>query len=96
MVFVIGDAKPDVVSTKLDTLIDVIEAQTGLIVGVDKLTKREYIGVNGTLEIDSTATDVWFYLVDPETDTILPVNNSLVQRYLIREYVYYYELSNIF
>lgn len=80
LVFVVGDAKPDIVSTKLDTLIDVIEAQTGLIVGVDKLTTREFIGANGTLETDSTATDVWFYLVDPESDAILPVNSSLVQR----------------
>lgn len=82
MILVIGDAKPDVVATKLDTLINVIQDQTGLVVGVEKLTAREYIGGNGTLEVDTSATDVWFYVIDPETETILPTNHSIVQRYV--------------
>lgn len=80
MVLVIGDAKPDVVATKLDTLINVVQEQSGLVVGVEKLAAREHIGVNGTLETDPTATDVWFYVIDPETDEILPTNHSIVQR----------------
>lgn len=80
MVLVIGDAKPDVVATKLDTLIHVIQEQSGLIVGIEKLTVREYVGQNGTLETDPDATDVWFYIVDPQSDAILPINHSLVQR----------------
>lgn len=81
MVLVIGDAKPDLVATKLDTLIQVIQEQSGLIVGIEKLTAREYVGVNGTVEVDPDATDVWFYVVDPESEAILPTNHSLVKRY---------------
>lgn len=77
----IGDAKPDVVSTKMDIITSVIEEQTGLIMGVDKLTTREFISANGTLETDTAATDVWFYLIDPETDAVLPRNHSIVQRF---------------
>lgn len=80
IVLVIGDAKPDVVAMELDTLVEIIQEQSGLIVGIEKLTAREYMGVNGTLETDPEATDVWFYVVDPETDSILPINNSLVRR----------------
>lgn len=80
MILVIGDAKPDVVATKLDTVTHVVQDQTGLIVGVEKLSAREFIGANGTLETDPSATDVWFYVVDPETDSILPVNHTIVQR----------------
>lgn len=80
MILVIGDAKPDVVATKLDTLIQVIQEQSGLIVGVEKLTAREYIGINGTMETDPEATDVWFYVVDPESEAILSTNHSLVKR----------------
>lgn len=80
LILVIGDAKPDVVSTKIDTITSVIEEQTGLIMGVDKLTSREYVGQNGTLEVDTAATDVWFYLIDPETDAVLTRNHSIVQR----------------
>lgn len=81
MILVIGDAKPGLVATKLDTLVQVIQEQSGLIVGIEKLTAREYVGVNGTMETDPDATDVWFYVVDPETEAILRTNNSLVRRY---------------
>ncbi|CAH1118837.1 unnamed protein product [Phaedon cochleariae] len=80
LILVIGDAKPDVVQSKIDNITRIVEEQTGLIVGVEKLTSREYIGGNGTLETDLGATDVWFYVIDPETDTILPRNHSLVKR----------------
>lgn len=86
MILVIGDAKPDVVATKLDTLINVIQDQTDLVVGVEKLTAREYVGGNGTLEVDPSATDVWFYVVDPESDTILPTNHTIVQRYVFKHF----------
>lgn len=80
MILVVGDAKPDLVAGKLDTLIQVIQEQSGLIVGIEKLTAREYVGSNGTVETDPDATDVWFYVVDPESDAILPSNHSLVRR----------------
>jgi protocadherin-15 len=47
---------------------------------VEKLATREFIGGNGTLESDPAGTDVWFYVIDPETDTILSRNSSLVKR----------------
>ncbi|XP_072398558.1 cadherin-99C [Diabrotica undecimpunctata] len=80
MILVIGDATPDVVLTKKDDIIRILQEQTGLIVGVEKMISREYVGGNNTLETDSTATDVWFYAVDPETDTILDRNSSIVKR----------------
>ncbi|XP_018318616.1 cadherin-99C [Agrilus planipennis] len=80
IVLVIGDAKPDAVATKLETLQRVIQDQTDLIVGIEKVTQREFINENGTLEVDPTATDVWFYLIDPETDSILEANHSIVKR----------------
>ncbi|XP_056636781.1 cadherin-99C [Diorhabda sublineata] len=80
LVLVIGDAKPDVVQTKIDDIIEILQENSGLIVGIEKLTSREYIGSNNTLEIDSAASDVWFYVIDPETDTILPTNSSIVTK----------------
>lgn len=80
MVLVIGDAKPDKVQTKTEEVIRILQDQTGLIVGVEKLTSREFIGGNGTLETDQGGTDVWFYVVDPATDSILQRNSSQVKR----------------
>lgn len=54
-----------------------------LIKGIEKLSAREFIGVNGTLETDPEGTDVWFYVINPETDEILPRNHSLVKRYVL-------------
>lgn len=80
MILVIGDAIPDKVQTKLDEISRIMQEQTGLIIGVEKLTAREYIGGNGTLEVDTGATDVWFYAIDPESDVILSRNSSLIKR----------------
>ncbi|XP_018578210.1 cadherin-99C [Anoplophora glabripennis] len=85
IIMVIGDAKPDLVQSKLDDIARIIQEQSGLVVGVEKLTAREFIGGNGTLETDQAATDVWFYVVDPETETILPRNNSLVKRLILEK-----------
>lgn len=80
MILVVGDAKPDVVAPKLESMINIIQEQTKLFVGVEKLSSREFINANGTLEVDSSGTDVWFFAIDPDTDEILPTNHSTVQR----------------
>lgn len=80
MILVIGDAKPDMVAGKEEAVISVLEEHSGLLVGVERLATRQYLGENGTLENDSTGTDVWFYAIDPETETILETNHTRVQR----------------
>lgn len=80
MILVIEDGNPEKVQTKTNDIIRIMQDQTNLIVGVEKLTQREFINENGTLETDPTGTDIWLYVVDPKTDTILTRNNSLVKR----------------
>lgn len=80
MILVIGDAKPDMVAGKEDAVVSVLQEHSGLLVGVDKLATRQYLGENGTLESDASGTDVWFYAIDPETETILETNHTRVQR----------------
>ncbi|KAL1505298.1 hypothetical protein ABEB36_004893 [Hypothenemus hampei] len=83
LILVIGDAKPDVIQKKSANIISVIEDQSGLIPGIEKLGVREFISANGTLESDPDGTDVWFYVINPETDEILSRNHSLVTRSLL-------------
>ncbi|KAK9736572.1 Cadherin domain [Popillia japonica] len=111
LILAIGDAKPDDVASKVDVVAQIIQEQSGLIIGVEKLNVREFVGENGTLEVDPAGTDIWFYVeklnvrefvgengtlevdpagtdiwfyvVDPETDTILPVNHTLVQKLIL-------------
>nr|XP_022907030.1 cadherin-99C-like [Onthophagus taurus] len=83
LVLEIGDAKPDVVANKLETVSQVIQDRSGLIAGIEKINIREFIGENGTLEVDPIGTDVWFYVIDPETETILPRNHTLIQNQIL-------------
>ncbi|KAI4458345.1 fat atypical cadherin-related [Holotrichia oblita] len=83
LILAIGDAKPDDVASKVDVVAQIIQEQSGLIIGVEKLNVREFVGENGTLEVDPAGTDIWFYVIDPETDTILPVNHTLVQKLIL-------------
>lgn len=79
IILVIVDANPEKMETKLNDIIQILQNRTGLIVGIEKLTPREYINENGTLETDTTGTDIWLYVVDPITDTILYRNSTLVK-----------------
>lgn len=80
IILVIEDANPEKTQTKINDIIRILQEQTRLIVGVEKLTPREYINENGTLETDPSGTDIWMYVVDPNTDTILQRNSSVVRR----------------
>lgn len=80
IILVIEDANPEKMQNKLGDIIRILQDQTGLIVGIEKLTAREYINENGTLETDPSGTDIWLYVVDRNTDTILQRNSTVVLR----------------
>lgn len=80
IILVIGDANPEKIQNKQNDIIKILQDQTGLIVGVEKLSPRKYINENETLETDPTGTDIWLYVVDPSTDKILERNSSQVQK----------------
>lgn len=62
------------------SLLTTIENKTGLYVGVEKLTTRHYLGENGTLEKDEKGTDVWLYMVDPNSGEILTRESKPVKK----------------
>lgn len=80
MVLVIQDAKQDVLQESKDRLIELVEEHTGLVIGVEKFSVRQFLNENKTTELDPLGTDVWFYAIDPESKKILERNSSRVQR----------------
>jgi hypothetical protein len=62
------------------SILTAIEKDSGLVAGLEKLTDRHYLGVNGTLESDSKGTDVWLYLVDPSSGKILKRDSESVKK----------------
>ncbi|CAH2244012.1 jg2522 [Pararge aegeria aegeria] len=61
-------------------LLSGIEEKSGLVAGLEKLTPRLYLGENGTLESDTRSTNVWLYLLDPNTGEILTRESQPVKK----------------
>ena len=80
MILVIGDASPDKILNEKTTITNTLRDHSNLLVGVEKITTRHYLNENGSLEMDSLGSDVWFYAIDPESELILQRNHSRVQR----------------
>lgn len=81
MVMAIDGARPDVVKSSENKLIDVLEKQLQLIVGSEKVSAKQYRRKdNLTVETDPGSTDFWFYVVDPASEMILDRNNTRVAR----------------
>jgi len=71
MVLVIQGTTPDKVKSKERDILEILQDSSNLIIGIEKIAAHRFITENGTLEQDSSATDVWFYAIDPITDYIL-------------------------
>lgn len=80
LILVFKDARPETIRMQSKNISKVLEEKTDMIVGIEKFTSRQFINENDTLELDSTGTDVWFYVIDPSSGKILERNSSRVQR----------------
>ena len=58
----------------------VSSSRTGLAVGVERMDARRHVADNGTIVSDARGTDVWFYAIDPRTDTILSRRSRQLDR----------------
>lgn len=80
----IDGARPDIVKSSENKLIDVLENQLPFIVGTEKVSAKQYRQRdNLTVETDPSSTDFWFYVVDPVSEMILEHNKTIVARYII-------------
>ncbi|XP_045496430.1 cadherin-99C [Colias croceus] len=77
----VSNVNVDTMSTpQARNLLSEIEGKSGLVAGLEKLTPRLYLGENGTLESDTKGTDVWLYLLDPNTGEILTRESQPVKK----------------
>lgn len=81
MVLVLEDAKRDAIQESKDEIVAILQEHSGLIIGIEKFSPKQYLNENRTLESDASATDIWFYAIDPESDAILDRNHTKVQRW---------------
>lgn len=68
------------------------------IVMIEGFSSRQFINSNGIAEENPDATDVWFYIIDPQTEKILDRKDALIQSQFIEKAAQSdinYEASNI-
>lgn len=80
LVLVIADRPAGEVQSQQEALVGLLQQQAGLLVGVERVAARQWTRDNTTLETDPSATDLWFYAVDPKTERILLRNSTKVKR----------------
>lgn len=65
--------------SKENELVEILQEYSNLIVGIEKIVLHSYMHENGTIGLDSTSTDIWFYCVDPASGHVLERGSPKVQ-----------------
>lgn len=77
MSLVFTDSPPKDLRNHSSTLTELLtEKGEGLITGIEKFSTRKILSENGTIIDEPRSTDVWFYVIDPSSETILLRNSS--------------------
>lgn len=83
MVLSVKDSPPEEMRDKVDQLVDILQEQSGLVVGVHQVLPMLYVDSNGTCCLeDPSSSDVWFYAIDPTTQTIIPIDSPLMKEHV--------------
>lgn len=83
LVMVLPSTSPDQVHRSQSSIVGVIHEETKLIVRVEKLQARSFVSPNGSLHLDPSGSELWFYCIDPDTETILSNNHSKIIRSIV-------------
>ena len=84
MTLVFSDSSPNEIRSHYTELEELLEEKTnGLIAGIERFSNRKFLNENGSIVENPAATDVWFYAIDPQTETILTRNSSEISSNLL-------------
>ena len=81
MVLSVSDTKPIKMLEKKEKLQNILTAQSELIVKIHQILPYMELRANGTCcSEDPSSSDVWFYAISPEDQTILSLNDSVLKK----------------
>ncbi|KAL9892419.1 cadherin 99C isoform 2-T4 [Glossina fuscipes fuscipes] len=81
---VFSDATPNELRNHFANLEELFSEKTGgLVSGIERFSNRKFLNENGSIVENPAATDVWFYLIDPKSETILSRNASVIEETLL-------------
>lgn len=78
LVLAVGDVLPDKVLQLKDQIMGIIQQQIRLIASVEKVVALKVLR-NNTIATDLSGSDIWIYLVEPETLRIMTTNDPRIQ-----------------
>lgn len=75
-----SDASPKDVRSHNTALEELLyEKANGYITGIERFSNRKFINNEGVIEENPSATDIWFYIIDPQTEQILDRDSEFIQ-----------------
>lgn len=76
LALVFSDKTPKDVRSHNLALEEMLSERTarGYITGIERFSNRKILNANGSITENPSATDVWFYVIDPMSEKILPSN----------------------
>ena len=81
LVLSVSDTKPTKMLEKKEKLQNILTAQSELIVKIHQILPYMELRSNGTCcSEDPSSSDVWFYAISPEDQTILSLNDSVLKK----------------
>ena len=80
VVLVMPKASPDQVHRSQSSILNLLQEETKMIVRVEKLQAIMHMSPNGSLRVNPTGSELWFYCIDPSTDVIVMANHSQINR----------------
>lgn len=62
---------------------ELLDKKTGLVSGIERMSSQKYLANNGSVIENPSATDIWFYLIDPKTEQLLSRMDNVVEATLL-------------
>ena len=86
LVLTVKNTLPEQLEAKAERLTEIMRDGTGLVVDIHQVVPALQETDNGTCcEESLTASDVWFYAIDPKTQKLLSVNTSKVEKLILNK-----------
>nr|XP_014277946.1 cadherin-99C-like isoform X1 [Halyomorpha halys] len=80
MVLPVQKIPPESASEKESLLSELLSKATGKMVGIDRISALETSLDNITLTSDLVSTDLWLYFIDPNSEKIMPINDTRIAK----------------
>lgn len=75
-----SDASPKEIRNHYNALEELLyEKSSGYITGIERFSNRRFLNQDGVVEENPTATDIWFYIISPDTEEILSRDSEFIQ-----------------